>query len=162
MPLGLGAATNDLSGLLQKGLFEEEANRNLEAAAQAYSTVSAQFDKDRKLAATAIFRLGEIYRKQGKTNEAAGQYERIVREFADQDNARHVEPAELGRPGSARHHHWSAKDPRRTEQEAGRLAAQLGGIGKSSKITRKSRLGRCLPLFPDETLKKMLLNRAAT
>ncbi len=85
MPLGLGAATNDLSGLLQKGLFEEEANRNLEAAAQAYSTVSAQFDKDRKLAATAIFRLGEIYRKQGKTNEAAGQYERIVREFADQD-----------------------------------------------------------------------------
>lgn len=85
MPLGSGAATNDLSGLLQKGLFEEEANRNLEAAAQAYSTVSAQFDKDRKLAATAIFRLGEIYRKQGKTNEAAGQYERIVREFADQD-----------------------------------------------------------------------------
>jgi ankyrin repeat protein len=85
MPLGLAAATNDLSGLLQKGLFEEEANRNLEAAAQAYSTVSAQFDKDRKLAATAIFRLGEIYRKQGKTNEAAGQYERIVREFADQD-----------------------------------------------------------------------------
>lgn len=85
MPLGLSAATNDLSGLLQKGLFEEEANRNLEAAAQAYQTVSAQFDKDRKLAATAIFRLGEIYRKQGKTNEAAGQYERIVREFTDQD-----------------------------------------------------------------------------
>ncbi len=85
MPLGSGAATNDLSGLLQKGLFEEEANRNLEAAAQAYQTVSVQFDKDRKLAATAIFRLGEIYRKQGKTNEAASQYDRIIREFADQD-----------------------------------------------------------------------------
>ena len=28
-------ATNDLSGLLQKGLFEEEANRNLDAAIQA-------------------------------------------------------------------------------------------------------------------------------
>jgi ankyrin repeat protein len=78
------AATNDLTSALQKGLFEEEANHNLEAAAQAYQAVSAQFDKDRKLAATAIFRLGEVYRKQGKTNEATAQYERIVREFSDQ------------------------------------------------------------------------------
>lgn len=78
------AATNDLTSALQKGLFEEEANHNLDAAAQAYQTVSAQFDKDRKLAATAIFRLGEVYRKQGKTNEATVQYERIVREFSDQ------------------------------------------------------------------------------
>jgi ankyrin repeat protein len=81
--LALGA-TNDLSRALQKGLFEEEANHNLEAAAQAYQSVAAQFDKDRKLAATAIFRLGEVYRKQGKTNEANAQYERILREFPDQ------------------------------------------------------------------------------
>ena len=78
------AATNDLTSALQKGLFEEEANHNLDAAAQAYQSVSAQFDKDRKLAATAIFRLGEVYRKQGRTNEATAQYKRIVREFADQ------------------------------------------------------------------------------
>src|SRR6266540_4239013 len=78
------AATNDLTSALQKGLFEEEANHNLDAAAQAYQAVSAQFDKDRKLAATAIFRLGEVYRKQGRTNEATAQYERIVREFSDQ------------------------------------------------------------------------------
>lgn len=78
------AATNDLTSTLQRGLFEEEANQNLEAAAQAYQSVSMQFDKDRKLAATAIFRLGEIYRKQGRTNEATAQYERIVREFSDQ------------------------------------------------------------------------------
>lgn len=82
--LRLSAATNDLSGLLQKGLFEEEANRNLDAAAQAYQALGARFDQDRKLAATAIFRLGEVYRKQGKTNEATVQYERIVREFSDE------------------------------------------------------------------------------
>src|SRR5262245_44744234 len=76
-------ATNDLSATLQKGLFEEEANHNYDAAIQAYQSVTAQFDKDRKLAATAIFRLGEIYRKQGKTNEANAQYERIVREFSE-------------------------------------------------------------------------------
>ncbi len=78
------AATNDLSGLLQKGLFEEEANRNLDAASAAYETLVKQFDKDRQIGATAVFRLGEVYRKQGKTNEAAAQYERIVRDFAEQ------------------------------------------------------------------------------
>ncbi len=78
------AATNDLTTTLQRGLFEEEANQNLGAAIQAYQTVANQFDKDRKLAATAIFRLGECYRKQGNTNDAAAQYERILREFSDQ------------------------------------------------------------------------------
>ena len=78
------AATNDLSTAFQRGLFEEEANQNLGAAIQAYESVASQFDKDRKLAATAIFRLGECYRKQGNTNAAATQYERILREFSDQ------------------------------------------------------------------------------
>ena len=78
------AASNDLTSAIQRGLFEEEANQNLGAAIQAYQTVASQFDKDRKLAATAIFRLGECYRKQGNTNDAAGQYERILREFSDQ------------------------------------------------------------------------------
>lgn len=84
IPLRLGAATNDLSGLLQKGLFDEEANRNLDAAVQAYQALVTAFDQDRKLAATAVFRLGECYRKLGKTNEAVLQYDRIVREFADE------------------------------------------------------------------------------
>ena len=80
----VSAATNDLTTALQRGLFEEEANQNLGAAIQAYQTVANQFDKDRKLAATAIFRLGECYRKQGNTNDAATQYERILRDFSDQ------------------------------------------------------------------------------
>jgi ankyrin repeat protein/N-acetylneuraminic acid mutarotase len=78
------AGTNDLTSAIQRGLFEEEANQNLGAAIQAYQAVASQFDKDRKLAATAIFRLGECYRKQGNTNDAATQYERILREFSDQ------------------------------------------------------------------------------
>jgi ankyrin repeat protein len=78
------AATNDLTAALQKGLFEEEANHNFLAAIQAYQEAIAKFDKDRQLAATAVFRLGECYRKQGNTNEATVQYERVLREFADQ------------------------------------------------------------------------------
>lgn len=79
-----GAATNDLSGLLQKGLFEEEANRNLDAAITAYQSLVKAFDQDRRLAATAVFRLGECYRKLGQTNEAIASYERILRDFADE------------------------------------------------------------------------------
>ncbi len=78
------AVTNDLTSLLQRGLFEEEANRNLDAAIISYESLAKQFDRDRQLAATAVFRLGECYRKLGKTNEAVVQYERIVREFLDQ------------------------------------------------------------------------------
>ncbi|PWU20664.1 MAG: hypothetical protein C5B50_03420 [Verrucomicrobia bacterium] len=80
----LNAATNDLSSILQRGLLEEEANHDLEAAIQAYQSVATQFDRNRKLAATAIFRLGECYRKQGNTNAAVTQYQRIVSEFSDQ------------------------------------------------------------------------------
>src|SRR6266566_6960129 len=78
------AATNGPSSDLQKGLFEEEANHNFPGAIQAYQSVITQLDEDRKLAATAIFRLGEVYRKQGKTNEALAQYQRVVRDFSDQ------------------------------------------------------------------------------
>lgn len=80
----LRAQTNDLSAALRQGLFEEEANRNLDAAISNYQALAAQFDRDRQVAATAIFRLGECYRKLGQTNEAVVQYERILREFSDQ------------------------------------------------------------------------------
>ncbi|MGA2854740.1 MAG: ankyrin repeat domain-containing protein, partial [Verrucomicrobiota bacterium] len=80
----LRAQTNDLTALLQQGLFEEQANRNLDAAIADYQSLARQFDKDRQLAATAVFRLGECYRMEGKTNEAALEYQRILRDFSDQ------------------------------------------------------------------------------
>jgi cytohesin len=80
------AATNDLTAILQQGLFEEEANRNLDAAIQTYQSLQSQFDKDRQVAATAVFRLGECYRKLGRTNEAAIQYQRVIRDFSDQNS----------------------------------------------------------------------------
>src|SRR5437762_445431 len=81
------ASGGDPSGdALQKGLLEEEANHNLDAAVQAYQSIIDQFEDQRKMAATALFRLGECYRKQGRTNEAAGQYQRVLQEFADQSS----------------------------------------------------------------------------
>ena len=77
-------AQTNLMTLLQQGLFEEQANRNLDAAIADYQSLAIQFDKDRQLAATAIFRLGECYRMEGKTNEAAQEYQRILNDFSDQ------------------------------------------------------------------------------
>ena len=79
------AQSTNLTSLLQQGLLEEQGNRNFDAAVAAYQSLAALFDQDRKLAATAIFRLGECYRAQGKTNEATAQYQRILREFSDQN-----------------------------------------------------------------------------
>src|SRR6185295_6429435 len=78
-------AAESPSESLQKGLFEEEANHNLEAAIKAYQSVIQQTDEQRKLGATAIFRLGECYRKLGRTNDAVTQYRRLLREFPDQE-----------------------------------------------------------------------------
>ncbi|HEV2393161.1 MAG TPA: ankyrin repeat domain-containing protein [Verrucomicrobiae bacterium] len=96
-----GAATNDLAGLLQKGLFEEEANHDLNAAARDYQAVVSQFDAERKLAATAVFRLGECYRKQGNTNAANAQYNRIIQEFADQPTLADLSRKQLAVLGQA-------------------------------------------------------------
>lgn len=83
LPLAARAA-EDLTTALQKGLFEEEANQNLPAAIKAYESLLAASDEQRKLAATALFRLGECYRKLGKTNDAVAQYQRLLRDYADQ------------------------------------------------------------------------------
>ena len=92
-----GRATDVAHESLQKGLIEEEANRDLDAAIQAYQLAIDQFDDQRKTAATAIFRLAECYRKLGKTNEAGLQYQRVAREFVDQTNLVTLSRKELDR-----------------------------------------------------------------
>ncbi len=95
------AQTNSLTALLQQGLFEEQANQNLDAAIASYQTLARQFDKDRQLAATAVFRIGECYRMQGKTNEAAGQYQRILKDFSDQGTLATLSRQNLAGMGTA-------------------------------------------------------------
>jgi ankyrin repeat protein len=77
-------AADPLTDALQKGLVEEEANQNLDAAIKAYQDVLARAEEQRRVAATALFRLAECYRKQGKTNEATVEYRRLLRDYAEQ------------------------------------------------------------------------------
>jgi tetratricopeptide (TPR) repeat protein len=78
------ATTDELSTLLQRGLFEEEGNRDIPAAIAAYESLIEAFERDRRLAATAVFRLGECYRKLGQTNEAVAFYRKVLREFPEE------------------------------------------------------------------------------
>src|ERR1017187_7533731 len=81
---GLCVAQDKMAEALRKGIVEEETNRNLNGAIQSYQSVLAQFDEDRKSAATALFRIAECYRKLGKNDQAAAAYTRVVQDFADQ------------------------------------------------------------------------------
>src|ERR1051325_7877136 len=68
----------------ERGLLEEEANHKLDAAISSYQEAVAYFVTNRQMLATAVFRLAECYRKQGKDNEARMQHRRILRDFPDQ------------------------------------------------------------------------------
>src|SRR5438874_6147610 len=94
-------AADGLTQTLQHGLYEEEANQNLDAAIKAYQSVIAQSEEQRKVVATALFRLGECYRKLGKTNEATAQYQRIIRDFSEQEQLVKLSRQNLGKAGGA-------------------------------------------------------------
>ena len=91
-------AADALTEALQKGLFEEEANQNLEAAIKAYQDVLGRADEQRRVAATALFRLAECYRKQGKTNEASAEYRRIGSRLFRPGDAGQPQPPKSGGP----------------------------------------------------------------
>src|ERR1035437_2457514 len=153
------AQTNNLTALLQQGLFEEQANRNLDAAIEDYAALARQFDKDRQLAATAVFRLGECYRAQGKTNQAAAQYQRVLRDFSDQQTLATLSRQDLTGMGYS----LSGKTIVGTEPsnslpvsaEASALASQISGI-EQLKSDPEEQARAVIAFFPDDVLKNMM------
>jgi len=88
--------TSDLQSLLRDALFEEEATRDLTKAAAGYETLLTKWGEQRQLAASALFRLAEVRRKQDRKDDAIKLYQRLLTEFAD------VEPqAKLSRENLA-------------------------------------------------------------
>lgn len=66
---------------LAEGLLAEEVRRDPEAAAVAYEQVLEGFDEHQAIAATALFRLAEVRRKQDRKDDAIALYQRLLREF---------------------------------------------------------------------------------
>jgi len=89
MCLGLAVsavAAEPVQERFQKALFEEEANQNITNAITGYEAVLDAADAPLRFAATALYRLGECYRKLGRTNDATVAFERLAREFVGQTN----------------------------------------------------------------------------
>jgi ankyrin repeat protein len=70
----------------RKAMVAEEADQDLPAAVRGYESVLEGAETPLRLAATALYRLGECHRKLGQTNEATAAFERLAREFVGQTN----------------------------------------------------------------------------
>ena len=83
--LPLFAAEPTLSEQLRDALYIEEVERKPAAAAETYAKILHDFDSQRPLAATALFRLAEIRRNAGDSDRAIALYQRLLREFSDRE-----------------------------------------------------------------------------
>lgn len=70
-----------LRDLLRDGLYAEEVARDPEAAAKQYEQLLARFTEQRDFAASALFRLAEVRRKQDRKDDAIQLYQRLIAEF---------------------------------------------------------------------------------
>ncbi|HEX3625519.1 MAG TPA: ankyrin repeat domain-containing protein [Verrucomicrobiae bacterium] len=143
----LQAQTN-LTELLQKGMLAEQADHNINAAIADYEALSTQFDKDRQLAATAIFRLGECFREKGLTNQAAMEYQRILNEFPDQKTLARLSQEDLAGMGAS--------------SLAENSNGSIPNVWEKVKDLSKPDLEKVLPtLMPDAVLTSLLQQRNA-
>jgi Tol biopolymer transport system component len=69
--------------LFQKGLAKERTEADFRGAIKLYERVVKEHTSDRKLAAQALFRIGECQQSLGNS-DARKVFERVVKEFADQ------------------------------------------------------------------------------
>lgn len=69
--------------LFEKALYMEEARGELQKAIDLYQKIVRQFPKNREVAAKSQLHIGLCYEKLGK-DEAQKAYQRVIEEFADQ------------------------------------------------------------------------------
>ena len=96
--LAAGAQTrSDADHLLKAAQNAELVDGNLNAAIKQYGAIVSKFAKnDRGIAAMALVRMADCYRKMGDA-ESRRLYERVMREYADQKEAVAMAKAGLGR-----------------------------------------------------------------
>jgi hypothetical protein len=79
--LTTATAAESLSVLLQKGIFAEETEGNLDAAIKIYQQITAEAATNRSVAAQAQYRLGVCYQKKGSKQQAAAALRQLITAF---------------------------------------------------------------------------------
>lgn len=85
LSLPLQAEEKSLSDGLRDALYLEEVKRDPAAAASAYESLLDGYEQQQQLAATALFRLAEIRRAEGRKDEAIALYQRLIAQFPNAD-----------------------------------------------------------------------------
>ena len=71
--------------LLQKGIYAEETEGDLDKAIEIYQQVIEQAEKNERIAAQATYQLGICHLKKGNKSTAGGYFQKVVRDYAGQD-----------------------------------------------------------------------------
>jgi len=77
-------AAQTASELLQKGIFAQETQGNLDSAIQLFRQAVGSAGTQRDIAAQAQYRLAQALLRKGDTGNAALEMDRLAREFPDQ------------------------------------------------------------------------------
>ena len=85
LSLPLMAEEKSLSDGLRDALYLEEVKRDPAAAASAYVAILEGYAQQQQHAATALFRLAEIRRAEGRKDEAIALYQRLIAQFPNAD-----------------------------------------------------------------------------
>lgn len=119
--LAIGSPLPAQSGneLFQQALTKQRAEGKLDEAIALYQRIVREHAGDHALAAKALVQLGRAYERMG-TTEARKAYERVVREYSDQQDA--------------------AKEARTriTALESGEAVAQIGTSGAATRMLFRS------------------------
>jgi len=82
---GQNALAQSAHDVFQKGLVQERAQGDLNEAIRLYQQIVEDHKDDRALVAKALLQMGGCYEKLGK-QEAQKAYQRLIKEFADQND----------------------------------------------------------------------------
>ncbi|WAC20428.1 ankyrin repeat domain-containing protein [Luteolibacter sp. SL250] len=80
-----GSAETPVNELMRDALYAEEVTRDADTAARQYSEILSRYEAQRNFAATALFRLAELKRKQGRKDEAVSLFQKLLKEFPEGD-----------------------------------------------------------------------------
>ncbi|MDO8543277.1 MAG: tetratricopeptide repeat protein [Opitutaceae bacterium] len=75
------SAAESLSVLLQKGIYAEETEGNLDSAIKIYEQIAAESAANRPLAAQAQYRLAVCYQKKGNKEQAISTFNDVLKQF---------------------------------------------------------------------------------
>ncbi len=81
---------------LRRGVLAEEVQRNMTAAQRAYEDAVRLAESQREAAAAALYRLAEVQRLQGATNESRVALEQLIRRYPEATNWVSVARRQLG------------------------------------------------------------------